>query len=204
MSYQDIIPRLLERPKGFRMHIPSPTERYHLLAHVFFSPLDGAPVALDLAGCHMAAYTYPPKSCCHNPPIRFDLPHPRGSLARFRSRKSRKRNGVCSRRQALAGTSPPSDSRGESGKTITRRPRPGGKAEGAGQSRALLYVSNWSDFELSKRSVQGRNGGRGGDAFLNGPPSCCRDNTAACHWQRNARRWPLRHPSWAEKSKENR
>lgn len=148
------------------MHIPSPTERYHLLAHVFYPWC--APVALDLAGCHMAAYTYPPKSC-HNPPIRFDLPHTRGSLARFRSRKSRKRNGVCSRRQALGGTCP-RDSRGESGKTITRRPRPGGKAEGAGQSRALLYVSNWSDFELSKRSVQGRNGRRGGGHFWTGRP----------------------------------
>lgn len=105
MSYQDIIPRLLERPKGFPDAHPLPHRALSFTSTRFFSPLDGAPVALDLAGCHMAAYTYPPKSC-HNPPIRFDLPHPRGSLARFRSRKSRKRNGVCSRRQALAGTSP--------------------------------------------------------------------------------------------------
>lgn len=55
-------------------------------------------------------------------------------------------------------------------------------------------ISSFRNGQCRDGTVDG-----GGGRFLNGPPSCCRDNTSACHWQRNARSWPLQHPSRAEK-----
>lgn len=65
MSYQDIIPRLSKGPKVSRMHIPSPTERYHLLAHVFFFLV--CPLLSTWQAVTWPSILTPQKSC-HNPP----------------------------------------------------------------------------------------------------------------------------------------
>lgn len=184
------------------MHIPSPTERYHLLAHVFF-PLGWCARCSRLGRLSHGRLYLPPKELSQPtdairfaPPPRFSSPVPEPEI------KEKERRLL--EETSLGGNFPPKRQQRriwENNNKKTKTWREGGRGGTKPGLVVCLELVRFRTFETVSAGTE-RWTGRG--RFLNGPPSCCRDNTAACHWQRNARRWPLRHPSWAEKSKENR